>query len=287
MKEPQMDGNTRRGKEKMVGQGPPYNLTPTASLGQIASSRTPRNDGKRGFTLIELLVVVAIIAVLVALLLPAIQQAREKAREIVCASNVHQVTLAISMYAQGNQGKTPPTCFWSQAIDIPGDIYSYSPNDCMNLAVQHYVDPRVLYSPLDTRGYPGYWGWPNSFSAWSYTMRTPLSPQGSAQTGFPMEFDWDPSRVLPWQFSFVLDQLGHKALVSDRYSNNFVWSYHGGNEVLAAGPYYGNGRGWDVGYADGSVRFVKNDPAVFAFPTGPGGWTRRDQQWAEYDRKYP
>jgi len=77
-------------------------LTPTASLGQIASSRTPRNDGKRGFTLIELLVVVAIIAVLVAILLPAIASAREQARGIVCLSNLRQLGMCVQRYVDEN-----------------------------------------------------------------------------------------------------------------------------------------------------------------------------------------
>ena len=72
--------------------------TPTASPGRIASSRTPRNDGKKGFTLIELLVVVAIIAVLVALLLPAIAKARENAKSILCLSNLRQIGTAFGYY---------------------------------------------------------------------------------------------------------------------------------------------------------------------------------------------
>jgi len=61
-----------------------------------------RNSHSRrsAFTLIELLVVIAIIAILAAILFPVFAQARAKARQAVCISNLKQLGLANMMYAQ-------------------------------------------------------------------------------------------------------------------------------------------------------------------------------------------
>ena len=60
--------------------------------------------GKRGFTLIELLVVIAIIALLAAILFPVFAQARAKARQAQCSSNVRQLVQAAFMYTQDYDG---------------------------------------------------------------------------------------------------------------------------------------------------------------------------------------
>jgi prepilin-type N-terminal cleavage/methylation domain-containing protein/prepilin-type processing-associated H-X9-DG protein len=53
-----------------------------------------------GFTLIELLVVIAIIAILAAILFPVFAQARAKARQTSCLSNLKQIGTGLYMYVQ-------------------------------------------------------------------------------------------------------------------------------------------------------------------------------------------
>ena len=56
--------------------------------------------GKRNaFTLIELLVVVAIIALLTSILVPALSQVRELTNKTICATNLHGLAVANSLYA--------------------------------------------------------------------------------------------------------------------------------------------------------------------------------------------
>jgi len=67
-----------------------------------------KNVKFKGFTLIELLVVIAIIAILAAILFPVFAQAREKARQITCTSNLKQIGLAVVQYCMDNDNLLPP-----------------------------------------------------------------------------------------------------------------------------------------------------------------------------------
>jgi prepilin-type N-terminal cleavage/methylation domain-containing protein/prepilin-type processing-associated H-X9-DG protein len=75
-------------------------------------SRSPK-----GFTLIELLVVIAIIAILAAILFPVFAQARAKARQAMCLSNVKGLGLAFTLYVQDYDETYPPTDY-----DLPGPV---------------------------------------------------------------------------------------------------------------------------------------------------------------------
>ena len=74
---------------------------------------------RKGFTLIELLVVISIIALLLAILMPALGKVKEKAKAVVCQSQVKQWGLAWTLYAVDHNDKTithEASMFWFYKI---------------------------------------------------------------------------------------------------------------------------------------------------------------------------
>ena len=113
------------------------------------------NKLNKGFTLIELLVVIAIIAILAAILFPVFAQAREKARQTSCLSNMKQIGLSVRMYLEDYD-----QCYPFQAGDqewvtntttgtVPGQLGPYIKNwkiwKCPSAKTSAYIDATLNY----------------------------------------------------------------------------------------------------------------------------------------------
>ncbi|HOD82739.1 MAG: hypothetical protein BWX88_03227 [Planctomycetes bacterium ADurb.Bin126] len=72
-----------------------------------SANQTVRSS-RVGFTLVELLVVVAIMSLLLMILTPALQNARHLSRQVICGSNLHQISVGLAGYAQSQRGELPP-----------------------------------------------------------------------------------------------------------------------------------------------------------------------------------
>ena len=95
--------------------------------------------GGGGFTLIELLVVIAIIAILAAILFPVFAQAREKARQTQCLSNIKQIGTGLMIYLS-DYDEHIPTCGWVapyggnlNGVLMFANNYPWSPNEFVGL----------------------------------------------------------------------------------------------------------------------------------------------------------
>jgi prepilin-type N-terminal cleavage/methylation domain-containing protein/prepilin-type processing-associated H-X9-DG protein len=107
----------------------------------------------KGFTLIELLVVIAIIAILAAILFPVFAQARQKAQQTQCLSNMRQVSVAIGMYAQD----------WDGVLPITMDLLSNDQTTVLHswfTELSPYITSNQIYwCPSDPdRSDPSMWG---------------------------------------------------------------------------------------------------------------------------------
>lgn len=102
------------------------------------------------FTLIELLVVIGIIGILASLLMPAFSRAKGKANDIKCISNLRQIGIALSIYADENQGRLP---FAERRPSTPVDPAHVLPR-IVNVLSNHVGGAVAIFKcPNDRAGY--------------------------------------------------------------------------------------------------------------------------------------
>jgi len=79
---------------------------------------------RRAFTLIELLVVIAIIAILAAILFPVFAQAKVAAKKAAGISQMRQLSLAATMYADDYDGSLVPSTNYDAPLEAPNRIWT-------------------------------------------------------------------------------------------------------------------------------------------------------------------
>lgn len=104
---------------------------------------------ERGFTLIELLVVIAIIAILASILFPVFSRARAKARQAKCMSNLKQLGLAFTMYAQDYDDMLPSWCFGSMNNDDGPNEGAYTWDTVL---IPYMRNQQILHCPNSPYG---------------------------------------------------------------------------------------------------------------------------------------
>jgi prepilin-type N-terminal cleavage/methylation domain-containing protein len=270
-----------------------YQRSPVTHAGNPGAPRAHRKSVATAFTLIELLVVIAIIAILAAILFPVFAQAREKARQASCQSNLKQISTGFMMYVQDYDETYPP---WTTNAcgTLPGGAFGFQylfPN-----IVDPYIKQGVTQTSATGGDLKGVWACPTakaSLSSFSNTYAYNYYTFGGTSncTGAGLSAAYTPFNGPAYAYPAQLASIGKPAesylimeggqlarppvayVVNGRSAaNNGVWGAHqGGSGVIApsAGPStsaainrFLTGKMTVMAYADGHVKSISTQSLI-------------------------
>jgi prepilin-type N-terminal cleavage/methylation domain-containing protein/prepilin-type processing-associated H-X9-DG protein len=209
---------------------------------------------RSAFTLIELLVVIAIIAILAAILFPVFAQAREKARQTSCTSNLKQLGTAMMMYAQ-DYDESYPSNWYPQNGHWANVVLPY-----LGQGNQLYTGG-VMICPSA------------AYKNWSYSMSQALNSWNSslnAWTGLPMSAVTRPAEVVA--VGETVQVQAYKSTAAQMEADKNCWGGENGNGVGAnildddnadstkpcySMPRYRHSGGASFTFADGHVKWMR------------------------------
>ena len=204
----------------------------------------------KAFTLIELLVVIAIISLLVSILLPSLNKAKDLAKRVVCASNIHGVGVTYTFYSSEHNGYMP--LGWKGSAKQFGYLVAYRPGG----GVTQYAPFGYLYK-AGLMEEPKVFDCPSSiifdlwWNPWPPDCGDTTYPSTRAGYDTRPEVRWDaPWPAPPGNTQFLVPNgdfpnivdMGQKAIISDRLIPSEVAAKHVD--------------GVNVGYCDGSAGWV-------------------------------
>ncbi len=173
-----------------------------------------------GFTLLEILAAIAIIAILAAVLVPMIGKMGASADSAKCISNLRQIGVTVSLYAQENEGRIPYGRTYS-----PDQVWTTILNDYSGQEKTYGWDkPKGIFACPAAKGLPDHAG--------GYCMND--------NPGFP---DVEPK---PWARNWELDEEWARRTGSDvPRPFRLVEITHPSKRLMIA-----DGDDWDVGVID-------------------------------------
>jgi prepilin-type N-terminal cleavage/methylation domain-containing protein/prepilin-type processing-associated H-X9-DG protein len=230
-----------------------------------------KSSSRRAFTLIELLVVIAIIAILAAILFPVFAQAREKARQASCLSNMKQIGLGFMMYVQDYDETFP-----SQNLALPGviaDVWQFSIANYITSPPSNWSEPRgnifscpsnqvvrglsqttvdrALAIGLDLVG--RFRLTRRADGTYAYLANYAINDSVVGETGVTAMAAWD----RPAEAYMVMEGNGDGDLDSNDVSQEGTLNAKANDQI-----FWGHADGMNITYVDGHVKWLRCNPVL-------------------------